>query len=101
MVISFIEQGINCTRRNGIRKVNRPHLIIFSSEIDLLTNSMQSCLCLRYLALLIDCHRQAQGDNVVIRFTVSLSFSMILSKITNIQEKQQGKKSKGKLKEAR
>ena len=49
----------------------------------------------------VNFHRQTQGENVVSRSTVNLSFSRLLPKITKIQKIQQGTKNEVKWKEAR
>ena len=56
-VISCIEQGITHTGRNVTAKDGRPHLVNYSSEINLLANSTQNCIGLRYTTLLINFHR--------------------------------------------
>ena len=62
-LISCTEQGVNYTGRNGTKKYGRPHLVNSSSEINMLANSMQNCLGLRYTMLLVDCHCGGWRDN--------------------------------------
>ena len=62
---------------------------------------MGKLLGLRYMSLLINCHRQTHGENAVCRSTVNLAFKRIQPKITRIQKIQQGTKNEGKRKEAR
>ena len=95
-LISCIEQGVKYTRKNVTKKHGRPYLLSSSSEINLLVNSMQNRIGLRYTTHLINCHRQTHGENVVIRSTVNLAFRRIQPKITKIQKIQQGTKNEGK-----
>ena len=69
-------------------------------EINIIANSMKRRLGLRYTTLLINCHRQTNGDNAVCRSTVNLAYMRLLTKITRVQKIQQGKKNEGKWKEA-
>ena len=80
-MISCIEQGVKYTGRNGTKRYGRPYLVKSSSEINLLANSIQNLLVLHYTTLLINCHRQTQGENIVIRSTINLAFSRFLPKI--------------------
>ena len=100
-LISCIEQGVKYTGKNVTKKHVRPYLLSSSSEINLLANSMQNCLGLRYTTLLINCHRQTHGDNAVRNSTVNLSFRRLQPKIIKIHQIQQGTKNEGKWKEAR
>ena len=43
-------------------------------EINIIANSIEICLGLRYTTLLINCHRQTNGDNAVCRSTVNLAY---------------------------
>ena len=63
--------------------------------------SMERRLGLRYTTLLINCHRQTNGDNAMCRSAVNLAFRRLQPKITRIQKIQQGKNNEGKWKEAR
>ena len=62
----------------------------------MLANSMQNCLGFFYSTLLINFHRQTQGDNKVSRSTVNLSFRRLLKKITKNQKIKQGTNIEGK-----
>ena len=70
-------------------------------EINLIANFMERGLDLRYTTLLINCHRQTNGDNAVCRSTVNLAYRRLLPKIARVQKIQQGTKNEGKWKEAR
>ena len=47
-------------------------------EINLIANSMERRLVLRYTTLLINCHRQTNGDNAVCRSIVNLAYRRLL-----------------------
>ena len=47
-------------------------------EINLIANSTEIRLVLRYTTLLINCHRQTNGDNAVCRSTVNLAYRRLL-----------------------
>ena len=98
--ISCIEQGVKYTGINVTKNHGRPYLLSSSYEINLLANSMQNRLGLRYTTLLINCHCQTHGNNAVSRSTVNLAFRRLQPKITKIQKIQQGTKNEGKWKEA-
>ena len=100
-LISCIEQGVKYTGRNVTKKHGRPYLLSYSSEINLLKNSMQNHLGLHYGTLLINYHRHTHGDNVVSKSTVNLAFRRLQPKIKKIQKIQQGTKDERKWKEAR
>ena len=70
-------------------------------EINIIANSVERRLGLRYTTLLINFHRQTNGDNEVCRSTVNLAYRRLLPKITRVQKIQQGTKNEGKWKEAR
>ena len=70
-------------------------------ELNILADSMENILGLRYTTLLINCHRQHNGFDAVCKSTVNLAFLRLLPKITRIQKIQQGTKNEGKWKEAR
>ena len=67
----------------------------------MIANSMERRLGLQYTNLLINCHRQKNGDNSVCRSTVNLAYRRLLPKITRVQKIQQGTKNEGKWKDAR
>ena len=83
-LISCIEQGVNYTGRNVTKNHGRPYLLSYSSEINLLENSMQNRLGLRYATLLINCNRQAHGYNSVSKSTFNLDFRRLQPIITKI-----------------
>ena len=70
-------------------------------EINLIADSMEIRLVLRYTTLLINCHCQTNGDNSVCRSTVNLAYKRLLPKITRVQKIQQGTKNEDNCKEAR
>ena len=86
--------GKNVTKKHG-----RLYLLSSSFEINLLANSMEHRLGLRYTTLVINCHRHTYGDNAVSRSTVNLAFKILRPKITKIKNIQQGMKNEGKWKE--
>ena len=49
------------TENNETKRSGRPYLISSSSEINIIANSMERRLGLRYTTLLINCHRQTNG----------------------------------------
>ena len=100
MIIS-LEKGVKYTGNNETKNHGRPYLISSSYEINLIANSMGKRLCLRYTTLLINFHRQKNGDNAVCRSTVNLAYGRFQSKITRVQKIQQGINNEGKWKEAR
>ena len=100
-LISCIEQGVKYTGKNVTKKHGRLYLLSSSSEINLLANSMQNRLGLRYTTLLINCHRQTHAENAVSKSTVNLAFRRLQPRITKIQKTQQGTNNEGKWKEAR
>ena len=92
-MISSLEKGVKYTGNNETKRSGRPYLISSSYEINPIANSMERRLGLRYTILLINCHRQTHGDNVVCRSTVNLSLRIIQPKIKRIQKIQQGTKN--------
>ena len=100
-LISCIEQGVKYTGKNVTKKHGRPYLLSSSSEINLLANSMQTHLGLRYTTLPINFHSHTHCDNAVSMSTVDLAFRRLRPKITKIQKIQQGTKNEGKWKDAR
>ena len=73
-LIGCIEKGVKYTGKNVTKNHGRPYLLSSSSEINLLVNSIQNRLGLRYTTLLINFHCQTYGDNVVSKSTVNLAF---------------------------
>ena len=80
-LISCIDQGVKYTGINVKKNNGRPYLLSSSYEINLLANSMQKRLGLRYTTLLINCHRHRHGDNAVSKSTVNLTFRILQPKI--------------------
>ena len=70
MIIS-LEKEVKYTGKNVTKNHGRPYLFYSSSEINLIANSMEKRLGLRYTNLLINFHRQTHGDNAVCRSTVN------------------------------
>ena len=100
-MISSIEKGVKYTGNNDTKNNGRPYLISSSYEINMIANSMERRLGLRYTTLLINCHCQRKGDNAVCRSTVNLAYKRLQPRITKIQKIQQGTKNEGNWKEAR
>ena len=100
-LISCIEQRVKYTGINVTKNHGRPYLLSSSSGINMLANSMENRLDLRYTTLLINCHRHTHGDNAVIKSTVNLAFRRLQPKITKIQKIQQGTKNEGKWKDVK
>ena len=100
-MISYLEKGVKYTGNNETKKNGRLYLIPFSHEINMIANSMERRLGLRYTTLLMNCHRHTNGDNAVCRSTVDLAYKRLQPRITKIQKIQQGTKNEGKWKEAR
>ena len=82
----FYRAGVKYTGRNVTKKYGRTYLLSSSYEINLLANSMQNRLGLRYTNLPINCNRQTHGDNSASRSTVNLAFRRLQPKITKIQK---------------
>ena len=97
-LISCIELGVKYTGRNVTKKHGRTYILYSSSGINLLADSMQNRLDLRYITLLIYCHCQTHGDNSVSSSTVNLAFRRLQHKITKNYRIQQGTRNKGKYK---
>ena len=62
-MISSLEKGVKYTGNNGTKRTGQPYLISSSHEINLIANSMERRLGLRYTTILINCHRQTKGDD--------------------------------------
>ena len=67
-------------------------------ELNLLADSMENRIGLRYTTHLINCHLYRNGFDAVFRSTVNLAFLRLQPKITRIQKIQQGTKNEGKQK---
>ena len=100
-MISYLEKGVKYTGNNGTERKGQPYLLSSCHEINLLANSMERRLGLRYTTCLINCHRHTKGDNAVCLSTVYLAFKRLQPRISKIQKIQQGTKNEGKWKEAR
>ena len=100
-MISCNEKGDKYTGKNVTKNHGRPYLLSSSSEINMLANSMQNRLGLRYATLFINLHRHTHGDNSVSNSAVNLAFRRLQPKIIKIEKIQQGTKNEGKCKEAR
>ena len=100
-MICSLEKGMKYTGKNVTKNHGKPYLLSYSSELNLIANSMERRLGLRYTTLLINCHRQKKGYNAVCRSTVNLAHMILQPKITIIQKIQQGTKNESKCKEAR
>ena len=100
-MISYIEQGIKYTVINATKNHGIPYLLSPSYEKNMLVNSIQNCLGLRYTNILINRHNQTHGNNAASRSTINLAFRRIQHKITKIQKIQQGMNNEAKWKDAR
>ena len=102
MVNKCEEMEKDYTGNNNVtRHLNPPYLLSNLDEINLLADSMENRLSLRYTTKLINCHRYQNGFDAVCKSTVNLDFLIIQPKITVIQKIEQGTKNEGKWKEAR
>ena len=86
---------------NVTRNLNPPYLLSNLDELNLLADSMENRLGLRYTTKLINFHRHQNGFDTVCSSTVNLDFLRLQPKITRIQKIQKGTKNEGKWKEAR
>ena len=93
IMISFLEKGVKYTGNNGTKRSGRPYLISSSYEINIIANSMERRLGLRYTNILINCHSQTKGENAVCRSTVNLAYKRLQPKIIKLQKIQQGTKA--------
>ena len=84
------------TRNNSTRHLNPPYLLSNLDELNILADSMEKRLGLRYTTQLINCHRYHNGFDAVCKSTVNLNFLRLQPKITIIQKIQQGKNNEGK-----
>ena len=84
--ISCIEQGVKYTGINVTKNHGIPYLLSSSYEINLLADSMQNRLGLRYTTLLINFHCQTHGDNSMSNSTVDLAFRRLQPRITKIHK---------------
>ena len=86
---------------NVTRNLNSSYLLSNLDELNLLADSMENRLGLRYTTKLINCHRYRNGFDSVCNSTVDLAFLRLQPKIKRIQKIQQGTKNEGKWGEAR
>ena len=70
-------------------------------DLNILADSMENRLGLRYTTHLINCHRHQNGFDAMCKSTVNLAFLRLQPKITRIQKIQQGTKNEGKWEESR
>ena len=89
------------TGNNITRHLNPPYLLSNMEELNILADSMENRLGLRYTTQLINCHRHQNGFDAVCKSTVNLAFLRLQPKITIIHKIQQGIKNEGKWKESR
>ena len=97
-MISSLEKGVKYMGNNETKKNGIPYLISSYYEINIIANSMERRLGLRYTTLLINCHCQTKGDNAVCRSTVNLAYRRLQPKITRTQKIPQGTNNEGKWK---
>ena len=86
---------------NVTRHFNPSYLLSNLDELNILSDSMENRLDLRYTTKLVNCHLHQNGVDAVRRSTVNLAFLRLAPKIKRIQKFQQGTKNEGKWKEAR
>ena len=97
MVNKCKEMKQEYTENNNVtRNLNPSYLLSNLDEVNLLADSMENRLGLRYKTKLINCHRHQNGFDAVCRSTVNLAFLRLQPKITRIQKIQQGAKNEGK-----
>ena len=86
---------------NVTRHLNPPYLLSNLDELNILADSMENRLGIRYTTQIINFHRYQNVFDAVCKSTVNLDFLRIQHKITRIQKIQQGTMNEGKWKEAR
>ena len=102
MVNNCKEMKQEYTGNNNVtRNLNPSYLLSNLDELNLLADSMENRLGLRYTTELINCHRHQNVFDAVCRSTVNLAFLRLQPKITRKQKIQQGTKNEGQWKEAR
>ena len=73
------------TENNNVtRHLNPPYLLSNLYELNILADSMENRLGIRYTTLLINFHRHQNGFGAVCKSTVNLSFLRLQPKITII-----------------
>ena len=73
--------GNNCTMH-----LNPPYLLSNLDELNLLADSMENRLGLRYKTLLVNYHRHQKGFDAVCKSTVNIAFLRLQTKITRTQK---------------
>ena len=102
MVNNCKEMEQEYTGNNNVtRHLNPPYLLSNLDELNILADSMENRLGLRYTTKLINCHHHQNGFDAVCTSTFNLAFLILQPKITRIHKIQQGTKNEGKWKEAR
>ena len=86
---------------NVTRSFNPPHHLSNLDELNILADSTENRLGLRYTTHLINCHHHQIGFDAVCNSTVNLAFLILQPKIIRIQKIQQGNKNEDKWKEVR
>ena len=86
---------------NVTRHLNPPYLLSNLDELNILADTTEKRLGIRYTNQLINCHCYQNGFYAVCKSTVNLAFLILQPKITRIQKIQQVTKNEGKWKEAR
>ena len=71
--------GNNCTRH-----LNPPYFLSNLDELNILEDSTENRLGLRYTTHIINCHRHQNGFYAVCKSTVNLAFLRLQPKITRI-----------------
>ena len=80
--------GNKCTRH-----LNPPYLLSNSDELNILADSIENRLGIRYTTPIIHFHCQQNGFDAVCKSTFNLSFLRLQPKITGLQKIQQGTKN--------
>ena len=80
-MISYLEKGVKYTGNNGKERKGQPYLLSSCHEINLLANSMERRLGLRYTTLLNNYHRHTKGDNAVCLSTVYLAYKRLKNEV--------------------
>ena len=83
---------------NVTRNLNPSYLLSNLDELNILADSMENLLGLRYTTKLINCHCHQNGFDAVCWSTVNLAFLRLQPEITRIKKIQQGTKNEGKWK---
>ena len=86
---------------NVTRHLNPPYLLSNLDVLNILEDSMENRLGLRYTTQIINFHCCRNGFDAVCKSTVNLAFLGLQPKITRIQKIQQGTNNEGKWIEAR